>query len=40
VGVPEATHRIRDGEPITVNGSAGTVALSLSRRADPAPDRP
>jgi phosphohistidine swiveling domain-containing protein len=40
VGVPDATHRIRDGEPITVNGAAGTVALSLSRRADPAPDRP
>jgi phosphohistidine swiveling domain-containing protein len=26
VGVPDATRRIRDGEPITLNGSAGTVA--------------
>jgi pyruvate,water dikinase len=40
VGVPDATHRIRDGEPITVNGSAGTVVPSLSRRAAPAPDAP
>jgi pyruvate,water dikinase len=35
VGVPDATHRIPNGEPITVNGAAGTVALN---RSQPAPD--
>jgi rifampicin phosphotransferase len=39
VGVPDATHRIHDGEPITVNGAAGTVLLSPSRPGDAAPDR-
>jgi pyruvate,water dikinase len=29
VGVPDATRRIRDGEPITVDGSAGTVTCSV-----------
>jgi rifampicin phosphotransferase len=30
VGVPDATHRIRNGEPITVDGAAGTVRLNRS----------
>jgi pyruvate,water dikinase len=28
VGVPDATYRIRDGEAITVDGSAGTITRS------------
>jgi pyruvate,water dikinase len=33
VGVPDATRHIPDGEPITVNGSTGTVTLvKMSRR--------
>ena len=38
VGVPEATQRIANGEPITVNGAAGTVVHGRSRPADTAPD--
>jgi phosphohistidine swiveling domain-containing protein len=34
VGVPDATRRIRDGEPVTVNGSAGTIARSANVAAD------
>ncbi|MFP3460304.1 PEP/pyruvate-binding domain-containing protein [Arthrobacter globiformis] len=34
VGVPDATVRIRTGDPVTVDGAAGTVVLDLSRDSD------
>jgi len=33
VGVPEATERISTGRQITVDGSAGTIALAEEQRS-------